>query len=426
MKLLNMRRRLVNPPTGIIAGLDIGSSKVACAIAQLRPREQPFIKGFGYQASRGLRNGAIVDMEALTTSVAAAVHAAEEMADETISEVFVCISPALTVSHPIGAETTVSGHPIDETDVRKMLFQACQGLEKPGQHVIHAIPVSYEVDGARGIRDPRGMYGDRLGANIHIMTAKTSALRNFAACIERCHLEVEGFVVSSYASGLATLVDDELELGVTLIDMGAGCTSLSVFYDGKLHYTDYVNVGGAHITGDVARGFSTPMVHAERLKTLYGSAMNSSTNEREKIIVPQIGEDESHKGSPITRAELYRVIRPRVEETFELVRERLQTCEIDKIAGKRMVLTGGGSQLAGVLHIANLILDKQGRLGKPIKVNNVTQNARIPEFSGTMGLILYGQNEYRRSGGPRDGTSRAGFSVLEKIGGWVRDNLWNS
>ncbi|MBL9029956.1 MAG: cell division protein FtsA [Caedimonas sp.] len=423
MKLFNMRRRLTNPPSGLIAGLDIGSSKVSCAIARLGSSGVPEITGFGHQASRGLRNGAIVDMEALTTSVAAAVHTAEEMADETISEVFVCISPAITTSHPVGIEAAVSGHPIDEADVRKMVSQACQGLEQPGQHVIHAIPVSYEVDGSRGIRDPRGMFGDRLGANIYIITANSGPLRNFAACIERCHLEVAGFIVSGYASGLATLVDDELELGVTLIDMGAGCTSISVFYDGKLHHTDYVNVGGAHITGDVARGFSTPMIHAERLKTLYGSAMLSSNNEREKILVPQIGEDENHKGSQITRVELYRVIRPRVEETFELVRERLKECDVDKVAGKRLVLTGGASQLSGILDMANLILDKQGRLGKPVKISNLTQNSRMPEFASTMGLILYGQNEYKRLGMSQTRATKEPLLFFERIGGWLRENL---
>lgn len=424
MKFFNVRRRLIKPPSGgLIAGLDIGSSKVSCAIARLNPSGIPELVGFGHQASRGLRNGAIVDMEALATSVAAAVHAAEKMEEETISEVFVCISPAITDSHPVSIETAISGHPIDEADVRKMVSQACQGLEKPGQHVIHAIPVSYEIDGSRGIRDPRGMFGDRLGANIYIVTGHSGMLRNFAACIERCHLEIAGFVVSGYASGLSTLVDDEMELGVTLVEMGAGCTSIAIFHDGKLYHTDHVNVGGSHVTGDVARGLSTPMIHAERLKTLYGSAMLSSSNEREKILVPQIGEDEHHKGTQFTRAELYRIIRPRIEETFELVRERLRECDADKVAGKRLVLTGGASQLSGILHMANLILDKQGRLGKPIKINKLAQNARMPEFASTMGLILYGQNEYRRMGMPQTKSTKEPLLFFERIGGWLRENL---
>ncbi len=423
MKFSNVRRRLQKSSSGIIVGLDIGSSKVSCAIARVHSMEEsPQLIGFGHQASRGLRNGTIVDMEALSSSVAMAVHVAEDMADETAQEVFVCISPSITEAHPVGTEAIISGHPIDETDVRKMVSQACQGLEQPGRHVIHAIPVNYEIDGLRGIRDPRGMFGDRLGANIYIVTANSGPLRNFVACIERCHLDVAGFVVSGYASGLSALVEDEMELGVTLIDMGAGCTSIAVFYDGKLHHTDHVNIGGSHVTGDVARGLSTPVVHAERLKTLYGSAMIASSDEREKILVPQIGEDENHKGAQITRAELYRIIRPRIEETFELVRERLKDCEADKVAGKRLVLTGGGSQLAGIMNMANLILDKQGRLGKPLKIKGLSQNTRFPEFASTLGLISYGQNEYRRGALAQTGTKENSL-VFGKIKGWLRENL---
>jgi cell division protein FtsA len=419
-----MRRRLMKPPSGeVIAALDIGSSKVSCAIAHLGVAGVPELIGFGYQASRGLRNGAIVDMEALATSVASAVHTAEKMAEETISEVFVCVSPSVTTSHPVSIEAVISGHAINETDVRKIVSQACQELEQPGQHVIHAIPFSYDIDGSKGIRDPRGMFGERLGANIYIVTAHSGTLRNFAACIERCHLEVAGFVVSSYASGLASLVEDEMELGVTLLEMGAGCTSIAIFHDGKLYHTDYVNIGGAHVTGDIARGLSTPMIHAERLKTLYGSAMLSSSNEREKILVPQIGEDDHHKGAQFTRAELYRIIRPRIEETFELVRDRLKECDADKVAGKRLVLTGGGSQLSGILHMANLILDKHGRLGKPLKVNKLTQTAKMPEFSSTIGLVLYGQNEYKRMGLSNVKPSKERLFGFERIGGWIRENL---
>ena len=162
---------------------------------------------------------------------------------------------------------------------------------KNGRKLIHSIPIAYNVDGNRGVRDPRGMYGHRLGVNMHIVTAASGAVRNLTTCIERCHLDVSGYVVSPYASGLAALVEDEMELGVTIIDMGGGTTTIAVFYEGNAIFTDVVPVGGSHVTSDIARGLSTALGHAERMKTLYGHALATGADERETIDVPRVGEE---------------------------------------------------------------------------------------------------------------------------------------
>lgn len=421
LSMRKMKKRL--PNSGVVAALDIGSSKVACGLARADPSGKLKLIGYGQQASRGLRAGVIVDMEALAASVAAAVHHAEEMADETIQEVLLSVSPTICFSSGLGIESVITGHAVDADDVRKMAAQACHEVEKPGHHVIHAIPTSYGIDDVRGIRDPKGMFGDKLGASIFIVGVPVTALRNLFACLEHCHLGISGFVASSYASGLACLVEDELDLGVTLIDMGAGTTSIAVFYDGKLHHIDSIGVGGAHVTGDIARGLSTPVIHAERLKTLYGSALSASSEDREKIVVPQIGEEDSGRGTQITRSELVRIIRPRIEETFELVRDRLRQSGLDKIAGKRMVLTGGASQMAGAVQLGNLILDKQGRLGKPLHLFGLDQGSRSPTFSTCAGLLVYGKTEQSPFNHADPANQNDVSKVFRRIGAWMRENL---
>lgn len=424
MSLFSFRKHRKLTVKDTIAGLDIGTSKVSCGIARLDASGKLRIIGYGHQASRGLKAGMIIDMEALTASVVGAIHAAEEMAEETLQEVFLGVSPAITKSHSLRIEANISGHAIDATDLKKISAQACQEVERVGNHVIHMIPMTYDIDNAHDIKDPRGMFGETLRSSISLISSQPSILRNFVACIERCHLGVAGFVSSSYASGLATLVEDEFELGTTVIDMGAGTTSIAVFHDSKLYYTDTILVGGAHVTADIARGFSTPMIHAERLKALYGSAMVSSNDEREKIVVPQIGEDENHKGSQITRGELVRIVRPRIEETFELIRDRMKAAGVHKIAGKRLVITGGASQLAGAIQLANLILEKQGRLGKPLHLLGLEQGSRNPMFSACAGLIMYGKNTYDSLKElPKKQDQRNINQFFGQIGSWLRENL---
>ncbi len=424
MSLFSFRKPRKLAVKDTIAGLDIGTSKVSCGIARLDASGKLRIIGYGHQASRGLKAGMIVDMEALTASVVRAIHAAEEMAEETLQEVFLSVSPAITKPHSLRIEANISGHAIDVADLKKISAQACQEIERSGNHVIHMIPMGYDIDDSHGIKDPRGMFGEALRSSISLISVHPSILRNFAACVERCHLGVSGFVSSSYASGLATLVEDELELGTTLIDMGAGTTSIAVFHDSQLCYTDTILVGGAHVTADIARGFATPMIHAERLKALYGSAMVSSNDDREKIVVPQIGEDENHKGSQITRGELVRIIRPRIEETFELIRDRIKAAGVHKIAGKRLVITGGASQLAGVNQLANLILEKQGRLGKPLHLLGLEQGSRNPMFSTCAGLMIYGKTMQDNLTELPEKQGQNGVNqFFSQIGSWLRENL---
>ena len=239
----------------------------------------------------------------------------------------------------------------------------------------------------------------------------TIVLRSGAA-----HLELEALVVSPYAAGLSCLVEDEVGLGVTVIDMGGGTTTIGVFFDGNLVFADSVPVGGGHVTNDIARGLSTPIAHAERMKTLFGSAISASTDEREMIAVPQIGEEEEGHVNHVPKSLLVGIIAPRIEETFELVRDRLEESGFDKLAGRRVVLTGGACQLHGVRELAALILDKQVRIGRPMRVAGLAEATQGPAFSPTAGLLHFAMSERAESPRPTPASRQAGSSAASGTG----------
>ena len=414
--------KLVTRPRGTIGIVDIGTSKVCCFIAHRRDGE-PQIAGIGHQVSRGVKNGVIVDIEAASQSVLAAVHAAEQMAGETLDEVVVNLSGGFTASRLIKSDITLNGREITDSDMRRVLDHG-HALKEPAERtVIHSIPVGFAVDQSRGIRDPRGMYGQKLGVNMHVVTAQSGAVRNLATCIGRCHLEIAALVISPYAAGLAALVEDETELGVTVIDMGGGTTGIAVFFDGNLVFTDTVPVGGGHVTNDIARGLSTPLAHAERMKTLYGSAIASSADEREMITVPQVGEEDEAHANHVPKSLLVGIISPRLEETFELVRDRLEKSGFDKIAGRRVVLTGGASQLPGTRELAGLILDKQIRIGRPLRIEGLAEATGGPAFATSTGLVHFALSE--RAETPRRGRAltEEPNGVLHRFGHWIRENF---
>lgn len=416
-----VKKPVARPRGGLVAAVDIGSGKVCCFVARVGDRG-PQVIGIGHQLSRGVRNGVIVDLDAASQSVVNAVHAAEQMAVETVSEVVVNLSGGFPASHIVPVEIPVSGHEIGEQDMRRVLEEGHRLRVPEERAVIHSIPVGFSIDGSRGIKDPRGMAGRRLGVNMHIVSAKPAILRNINAAIGRCHLDVAAVVVSPYASGLACLVEDEMELGVTLVDMGAGTTTIAVFFDNSLIFADTVPVGGAHVTSDIARGLSTPLVQAERMKTLHGSALPSPADERESITVPQVGEEEG-QANHVPKSLLVGIISPRLEETLELVRNRLEASGYERLAGRRVVLTGGACQLPGTRELAGLILDKQIRIGRPLNVTGLGEATQGPAFSTCAGLLHFALSE--RAETPRPARLSAGQpnGLLGRIGLWLRENF---
>lgn len=378
----------------IVAALDIGSSKICCFIAEIGSHGTAEVIGIGHQASKGVKSGSITDLRAAETAVAHAVEAAETMArtrlgGQPIKSVYVNVPGTHTLSHQLAVDVKISGHDVSDRDIKNALSHA-RGVAVPGKDaLIHVIPSCYSIDKQKGIQEPRGMTGETLSVNISAITALASSTRNIATVVNQNQLEIDGFCASPYASGLATLVDDEAQLGCTVIDMGGGTTSIGVFAEGKLIFTAAVPVGGNHVTSDIARGLTTSLTDAERIKNLYGSAMATGPDDSAIIDVPPVGEEEHSQPNYVQRSLLTGIIQPRIEETFELVRAKLVDSGLHQMAGRRVVLTGGASQLSGLCDIVKIILDKQIRLGRPHKIKGLAESTGGPAFSTAAGLLLY-------------------------------------
>ncbi|MEE8333211.1 MAG: cell division protein FtsA [Alphaproteobacteria bacterium] len=407
--------------TGLIAALDVGSAKVCCLIAHALTDGAIRVVGVGHHGSEGVRAGAIIDMNAAESSILKAVTAAEELAGERIREVTINVSGGNLESQIHSAEAGIAGREISATDIGRIIAQASTGERPADRELLHCLPVGYTVDTTRGIRDPRGMFADSLSASVHMITARAATLRNLGTCVQRCHLDIESAVAAPYASSLACLVADEIDLGVTLVDMGAGTTTIAVFYDGEIIHADSIPVGGQHVTSDIARGLSTSLAHAERMKTLFGSAIPSPTDERELIDVPLIGEESANQQNHVPRSLLNGIIRPRLEETFELVRSHLEVAGVDRLAGRRMVLTGGASQLQGVRELGALILEKQVRMGRPMRISGLAEATSGPAFATAAGLLRFAVEKQAEALDGADMVPTGPPWRLNRISQWLRE-----
>lgn len=383
------RQRARSGPIGV---LDVGSSKITCLIGRVESDGSVRVLSVGHQRSRGVRAGSIVDLDQAEMAIRSTVAQAEEQADQPVRELVVNLSCGQPESRHFNVQMVLHGQAVGDAELRRIVAEGRVRAYAEGREVVHAIPLGYSVDGTSGVRDPRGMVCETLGARLHVVDASVGTLRNLAACLARCDLGIESLVAAPFAAGLAVLVEDERELGVTVVDMGGGTTSLAVFADGQLQHTDIVPIGGQHVTNDIARGLSTTVAYAERLKTLQGSVSAAPGDDRELMPVPLVGEDD-HAIAKVPRSMLVGIIRPRLEETFELVRARLDDAGIGRIAGRRVVLTGGASQLIGVRELAASILDKQVRLGRPPPLRGLPDIASGPAFAVPAGLLVWAATE---------------------------------
>ena len=416
-------RRRRNARSGTFGVLDIGSTKIVCVIARVEnsggDHPEPRALGFGWQRARGVRAGSVVDLEEVEGAIRAAVGQAEEMADTQLRGAVVNLSCGQPESRHQRIQWPIGGRAVTEADLRAILGEGQRRSVEDGRETVHAFPLGFAVDATPGAEDPRGMVCDTLGARLHLVDAAQTSLRNLGACLLRCDLEVEELVSAPFAAGLATLVEDEKQLGATVIDMGGGTTTMAVFGDGHLLHTAQLPVGGWNVTNDLARGLSTPLVHAERLKTLHGGVLSAPDDEKEWLPVPLVGEDEDHIAR-IPRAMVVNIIQPRLEETFELARDRLAAAGLTQELGRRVVLTGGASQLVGARELAARVLDRQVRLGRPHAVRGLPETASGPAFAATLGLIAWGAGEGRPLFDTLPGAERPP-GKFRRLVDWLRD-----
>jgi len=426
MKPLSPRR------TVVVAALDVGTSKIACLIARLRPHPQEVLRrrshaveiiGFGHTGASGMKAGTVVDLDAAEETLRHAVDLAERMAAVEIESVVVSVTAGRIASELFAATVDVAGS-VSNADIERVLAAGSANSARAGRVVLHSLPIGFSLDDARGIRDPRGMLGRRFGVDMHIVGTDVAAARNLMLAVERCHLAIEAMVASAYAAGLAVLADDEADLGAALLDMGAGTTTLGVFSGGRCMHVDGFALGGHHVTMDLARGLNASVYDAERIKTLYGSVIAGGSDERDMITVQPVG-DEREPPQLVSRAVLTRIIKPRVEEILEMVRDRLAASPFAAEPRGRVILTGGASQLTGLPELATRILGRPMRIGRPLGISGLPDSAKGPAFAAAAGLLVYPQAAHLEHYEPRRTrqlmTGTGGY--VARVGRWLRESF---
>jgi cell division protein FtsA len=375
--------------TGLVAVLDVGSTKTVCLIGRAEPGNLRVV-GAALRETNGVKSATVTSIVEAEETIREAVAAAENHADARIQNVLISVACGSPISIKGRAVAALDGALVSDGHLHALLREGRSKCQMDGYEVIQAAPTSYVVDEARGVHDPSGMFCQRIGVSMHAVAVRPSPLANLKLAIERCHLSSVGSLFSGYASGLSTLTDDEKQLGATLIDMGGGVTSIAVFMEGELVHADVVPIGGNHVTADLARMLAAPISAAERLKTLYGAALGDIETGTDVIAVPQMGEDGDEYAARVPRSMLTRIIQPRLEEIFAQVQERLRASGFDVAAGRRAVLTGGACQLAGTRELAQRVLNKQIRLGRPQTFQGLPAASAGPDYAAALGLLMAG------------------------------------
>ena len=381
--------KVVPVRSGLIAALDVGSSKIACIIGRKEVGALRVL-GSALHESAGIRSGAVTSLAQAEQCIRETVDVAEQLADHRIQDVIISVQCGAPKSISARVEHDIGGALVGDAHLRKVLTDGKRRCAEEGYETIQAAPTAYVVDQMRGIRDPRGMFCERLGVSVHGVAVRTGQLQNLRLAVESCHLSIARQLYSPYASAISTLTPDEMSLGCTLIDMGGGCTSIAVFMEDALARVDAVPLGGQHVTSDVARMLSAPLAAAERIKTLYGSALGDLEVGTDLIDVPQMGEEDEGAVNRVRRSLLTRIIQSRVEEILLEVRERLTRSGFDVAAGRRLVLTGGSCQLAGVRELAGRVLNKQVRIGRPATFPGLAAATAGPAYATALGLLISG------------------------------------
>ena len=435
-RIMRQKRR-VALQRGVVAILDVGTSKIVCMILQFDPSVQMHasegmgaiakhgafrIIGVAKTRSRGVKLGEISTMEETERAVRTAVQGAQKMANVRVDHVMACFSGANPKSYGLAGEVEVETGNVTDMDISRVLA-ACDAPEfGDGREAIHAMPVNFALDQNPSLSDPRGQIGHLLSVDMHLLTIDTRVIQNLITCIKRCDLELAGVVSSAYASAISALVEDEQELGAACIDIGGGSTSVSVFLRKQMIFADSVRIGGDHVTSDLSSGLQIPRNTAERIKTIHGGVVATSVDDRDMIDVDGQSGDWDHDRRQFTRSEIIGIIRPRVEEILEEVYHKLQAARFDTLPSQRIVLTGGASQISGMEGLASRILGQQVRLGRPLRVHGLPQAATGPDYAAPVGLALYAAHPQDECWDFDLPAQKFGVKPMKRALQWVKEN----
>lgn len=404
--------------------LDIGTSKIACVIAARDPKANALgarIVGIGHQRSRGVKAGVVTDLDEAEIAVRAAVSQAEHIAGVTLDQVLVSVSCGRLKSMNFTANAEVADRIVSDEDIARVMTGGQAYAERDGRSLLHMNRIGFRLDGVPGGFDPRGMVAARLSADLHAVTADEAPIRNLMLVVERCYLSVGGLIAAPYASALSVTSEEERNLGVTCVDIGAGTATISSFVEGQFMFAEAVPVGGQHITFDIARALQTPLAEAERIKALYGTVLSAQSDGHEAFSYPLAGEEEGALYQT-TKAKLAEIIRPRVASILTLVRERLDRSGATRLAGEKIVLTGGSTQLVGMGAFAANVLARPVRIGRPERLSGAPERLSSPGFATASGLLvaaLAGGAQMMTSGSI--GSAEPGY--IGRVGRWLKSGF---
>ena len=346
---------------------------------------------------------------------------AERAAGLTVQSVIVNVTAGRLGSETFSATVDLGAQEVEKSDIQRVLRSVNSRSVRPERSIVHALPIGYSIDGQKGVQDPRGLVGEKLAVDVAVISAETLAMRNIELVLNRCHLQIEALTATPYASGLATLVDDEAQLGVASIDFGGATTTVAVFADGHPVYCDAIAIGGHHLTLDIARQLSVSVADAERLKTVYGSVLPGQADEREMISIVPVGAGADEAPGMIPRSHLTRILRPRVEEILTAIRDRMQATGMMDVCGRRFVLTGGGSELTGLPEVARRLLGRNVRNGRPMGIAGLPEMARGAAFATICGMLIYPQVCGQEFAEPRPAAKLTGTDgYFARFGHWLR------
>lgn len=414
-----MKRVAPPTPRRLVTALDVGSSKVSALIAEPGEGGELRVLGTGQRESRGVKRGFIADMERTEAAIREAVEQAERIAATNVDQVFVGFSAGGLVSTVASVEVEVGGRRIERHDIDELLAAGRQSMGAGDRMILHATPALYTLDGLQGVKKPLGLHADKLAVDIHVIAADPPPVRNLDLCVRSAHLGVEAIVASPVAAGKACLSEEERELGVALVELGAGVTNVSVFVGGMLVGLKSIAIGGSDITDDIASAFGTRRLDAERMKCFYGSATTSPRDNHDMIeLSPMGGGEEGTEATRITRAQLIHVIRQRLEQLMDEIAAALKELGFAGPFGRQVVITGGGSELKGMADYAQGVLGRAVRVGRP-KMPGLPEAHGGPAFATLAGLAQFAasneldlrQVAQAGHGGPKP----AGGSMVQRL-----------
>lgn len=377
-----------NNKNNLRIGIDIGTSKVVCIIAE-KNDEGINVLGLGTHNSAGLRNGVIIDIDSTVSAVKEAVNKAELMSGKQVNKAVVGISGGNVSGMNSEGVVPIKGRRVKDSEIERVMNAAQAQAIPEGHGLLHALPREFVIDNQTGVKRPLGMAGVRLEAKVHLVSCLKNTEENIGSCMRNCGIEVQNYVLEQLASSNAVLTKDEKKLGVCLIDIGGGTSDVAIFSDGSISHTINIPIAGEHVTSDIARAIQTPTSNAEDLKKRYGCAMSDLVNDEETIATQAI----NGKDQTFSRQALATVIEERYSEIFQIIKQKIGNINLNQDIPAGIVLTGGASRIEGISQLGEEIFQIPVRVGRPQGLIGLSDILSNPIYSTSIGLVLHAQKE---------------------------------